>query len=123
MIPIGIIPYPNLFQTKTHKPVKRRGGAGQEPFYVGQLRKFDAERSAGSIACKEAGPVGGVRGRFVFGAFRETKTSGSGENCFFFDPPPPQPLFVLTPLSSFSTPRQDTQSECFCFCLHIFYIL
>ena len=26
----------------------------EEPFYVGQLRKFDAERSAGSIACKEA---------------------------------------------------------------------
>jgi len=27
--------------------------ASGEPFYVGQLRKFDAERSAGSIACKE----------------------------------------------------------------------
>ena len=38
---------------------------------------------------RRRGPVDGVRGRFVFGAFRETKTHGSGEKCFFFLTPPP----------------------------------
>ena len=75
---------------------------------MGQLRKFDAERSAGSIACKEAGPVGGVGGRFVFGAFRETKTSGSGENCFCFDPPPPTPICVDPLIFFFYPPPRHT---------------
>lgn len=35
-------------------------GKTEEPYFVGQLRKYDQDRSAGSIACKEAGGRTGV---------------------------------------------------------------
>ena len=93
-MPIGIISYPNLFQTKTTSTCLPRrgprGGACQEPFYVGQLRKFDAERSAGSIACKEAGTRRWRSGAICFWGFQRNQDTWEWGEVFFFFWPPPQ---------------------------------